>query len=508
MPVTINNPPVLFDANKDPKHWSYKVPGLIAWGLILFCILGVFLFPLLFLNVSRVIAFYMLLRVIWIVVFYLVGLIKITRTTKRVNSADEYSPPDFQTVQHVILLPNRAEPTDLLCATLEKLSKQWRANQSISVILAMEENDPNALDQSQFLVSKFREKFAHLVATFHPAGLQGELPGKASNETWAASFVRSELIAKQGMDPASMTITTCDADSVLHPGYFKELGRSFHSDPYPFMCIWQAPIFFDNNIRKVQPIVRLLSFFRNAVQLSELTMPLNMPLAQSTYSMSFELAERIHFWDPAVVCEDSHTRLRSLFALNHLVRLVPIFLPTTADAVEGKNFLDSIKAYYIQTVRHGWGGMDIGYLLQQIPGKPIRIKWQGLGFLLKLIHDHLLFSTVGIVILFSTPVSYLTDGSLVVTLPMHAAHPVLLTIINGSWAFGMGLIWITERIRSSSKNSVWNPKDLLLEVVCWLIFPFMTFAIMGIPVLQAQTIMMFGGQVSYVVTQKRLTQKV
>jgi cellulose synthase/poly-beta-1,6-N-acetylglucosamine synthase-like glycosyltransferase len=129
---------------------------------------------------------------------------------------------DFNKTYHAVIITNYRESIRKVNHTLEYLANQDFPKKRIFIVLAMEEREGNqAKIRAKQLISSFKNKFAGIYATFHP-DLPGEVKGKASNSTWAAKFIKKEL-NKLKIDTNFVTITSCDADSLLPVKYFSYL---------------------------------------------------------------------------------------------------------------------------------------------------------------------------------------------------------------------------------------------------------------------------------------------
>ena len=86
----------------------------------------------------------------------------------------------------------------------------------VVLVVGLEERTPE-LDAK---ISKLRELYApglkQLMFTVHPSGTPGEIPGKCSNSNYAFRQAEKSLSA-DGQDMDSLLVTTCDADTKLHP---------------------------------------------------------------------------------------------------------------------------------------------------------------------------------------------------------------------------------------------------------------------------------------------------
>ncbi len=119
-------------------------------------------------------------------------------------------------MRHIVIVPNYKEPDEILRRTLDALASQHRASERIIPVLGMEEREPDARAKGEALAAEYAGKFRHVLVSVHPGGIPGEEPGKSSNEAWAARQAR-KMVDELGLDPDLVTITSCDADSVITP---------------------------------------------------------------------------------------------------------------------------------------------------------------------------------------------------------------------------------------------------------------------------------------------------
>jgi cellulose synthase/poly-beta-1,6-N-acetylglucosamine synthase-like glycosyltransferase len=500
-------------ANIDPHNLSYKAPGINAWLLLItFCVLA-FYVPPVALLIARLMALYTVLRFIVVAAYYLISLNKVRRTEAYLRSHSAYENLTAKQkarcaeIHHVVVIPNYKEPAEVLERTLTALARSPMAQTQITVVLAMEESETEAHTKAQQLVTRFEKSFAHLFATYHPAQISGEIPGKAANQSWGARQAKIELVDRLGLSLDDLTVTSCDADSILHPEYFSLITREFVCSQSPHHTIWQSPLLYDINIWQAPASIRLLTFFNNAIQVSELANPFSMAFPLSTYTFSFRLLTDVEYWDPAVISEDWHMFLRCFFARAGKMQVDPIYLPTIGEPVLGENTWKAWENFYKQQLRHAWGACDMSYMLQQWnrhPGTPF---YKKLGRFTKIWHDNMVFSTGAILILLGTVLSIVLENNPVVTIPRNSVFTPLTEIINAVGVLGMLTIWITERIRCANRNFTWKLTTILAEIINWVIFAAVTFVLAGVPVIQAQTMMLFGANLAYERTPKGIHPK-
>ena len=470
-------------------------------------VVGAALIPNTALVVLQLVGFYLMLRIAAVVVFYPVSLIRSHRWETQARLAAEKGTSlagPAGSVHHVVIVPNYKEPLDILVRTCRGLAVQENARRQLTVVLAMEASEKDAAAKAHRLQARFGDQFAHFLITYHPAGLPNEVAGKGSNENWAAQRAKEELVDRLGMPIENLTITSCDADSVFNPYYFATLARLFATDPKRHRRFWQAPLRFDNNTWQLTAPLRLLTFFMNATLGSELADPLTIDLPLSTYSLSLKLADEAGYWDGAVISEDWHMFLRCLFATGGGVSLRPIFLPTSSDAAIGDTPRQAVMNTYRQRLRHAWGAQDIGYILQQwhrSPQTPFAIK---LLYLSKVVHDHVILTTAGLVVGMVSLLLLALHGASSITQPGPLRALVSVATV-GNLVVGLGMVamGLTEHLLCRRRSPGWRPTSLLGDICMWPLLPVITLGIAGMPVLHAQAKLLFASPLVYVATPKR-----
>ena len=499
-------------AKVDPGSFGYRLPGIQTWLILIAYFALIIISPHTGLVVSQIIAIYLLFRFTMVAFFYLISLDRIRRTQKRLRTGavtDGLTPEQlakYSKIHHVVIFPNYKEPFEVLSRSLDALVNQSIDRQQLTVVMAMEEAEPEAHEKGQLLAEKYSQYFANFLLSFHPAHMPNEIPGKAANQSWAARQVKREILDSMGIALEDVTVSSCDADSELDPNYFAEFTREFVTCNHPENFIWQTPIFFDHNIWQTPGSVRLLTFFNNAVQVSELSNPIAMAFPLSTYSLSFQLLVDVDYWDPIVISDDWHMFLRCFFAKDGDMKLRSIFLPTVGEPFLGETLWKTWVMVYKTRVRHAWGAGDMVYMLQQWRKQTRTPFLQKVGRFTTVWHDNMVFSLGGVITVVGTLLSIILDHNPVITYPPFPV-PYVIPALNVLGGLGLVTIWLVERIRCNNKKYSWRFGVILGEIGSWIIFPVITFALSGIPALHAHSKMLFGGSLTFERTPKGILPK-
>ncbi len=490
------------------RNFGHALPGVLSWSAIALTLLGALLVPRVWLVIATVVIAYFMVRMLATLGFALYGEKLTGQARERDWTLDEDVAGPFgfapSVVRHIVVIPNYKEPDEILRRTLNGLAAQHRASERIIPVLGMEEREPDARAKGEALAAEYADKFLHVLVTVHPGNIVGEEPGKSSNEAWAAKHAR-QLVNELGLDPELVTITSCDADSILHPKYFSAIGQKFAQEAHRHLSFWQAPLLYYNNIWQVPAPIRFTTWLSHAVQVAELAMPFYNPLPISTYTLSLSLAERCGWWDPAVIPEDWHEYLNCLFETGEEITTHAVFLPTLADATDGDGFKDAMVSRFHQVKRHAWGAEDVGYIVGQLTERPSSMRSSTAFRFGQVLHDHVMrvamwFVLVSVYLLMAY---YATLHWY--DLGYHASIAHNVTVLRVMFTLGglsMAATIIFELWRCPPPDGVSKAKTALEILLLWPMLPLIGFYLGTLPALEAQTRLMLGIPLGYRVTPK------
>lgn len=481
------------------------LPGVLAWTLILLPAIGGFLFP-------EVIAYGLLIFIsFWFIKsfrnaylsvkgYYLVQSWVKVNWKKRLEKVRK-KVYDWEDVYHVIIIPAYKEPDVVIKKALNSLRNQKQINtNNLIVYLALEERDPGSPKQAKRLVTEYKSYFGALESTFHPYGLPGEIPGKASNEAWAAKKARILLDDKK-IDLKKVTVTSCDVDTIFHVNYFAALNYFFIRNPKRHLRFWQSPIFWYNNIHKVPFPIKMLGVIGHAIHLSDLQEPSRLIFNQSSYSLSFKLLDDVGYWHTDIIPEDWHLFLQTFFAKRGEIEVEPIFLPTHIDAPEGPTWFGSIKNRYSQSVRHAWGASDIPYAVKESIRHPEISRSLRFMRVYKLLETHVIWSTNWFILTLGAFLPVALNPSFARTSLGHNLPEFAQTILTVCLLALAVMIVVDLMLRPPSFRPK-NPFGYAKEIVQWITLPLITLPLSVLPGLQAHTMLMVGKRLDYKTTTK------
>jgi len=301
--------------------------------------------------------------------------------------------PDSFDAMHYVIIPNYKEEEKMLKETLENLGRSAMAQSRVRVVLGMELREgPDVKAKAERLIAETKSLFQDISATFHPAGLPGEVPGKASNEQFAFGKILQDYgcESKRSFDLSRVFVTVIDADTLVHPQYFSSL--AYHALTMPKEArvwrMWQPPVLLFRNLFTVPALTRVSGYGCLMFELGGLANQyMGSHITFSTYSMTLALASHrmVDGWDPDVIAEDHHMFVKCYFAplweaalspnppllprkpVEPKVQLDPIYLPALCYMVESpdQEYWSSIADRFQQARRHSQGVAELSYCLLQ-----------------------------------------------------------------------------------------------------------------------------------------------
>lgn len=484
------------------------VPGGLAWLSLVVVVIGAIYEPLLMMTGAALLAAYSSARFVLAGVAAIIGLkrVRIAENTDWQREyrrlADETSLP-VEAVHHIVIVPNYKEDLDTLRRTLDRLAEQWRAMESVTVVLAMESGEDEAIEKGRILETEYNRLFAHFLVHVHPKGLHNEIQCKSANQAWAARWAKRQLVDERGLDIHHIIVTTMDADTLWHPDYLEALAVKFATDEHRYSAFWQAPIRYHGNVWRIDPLMRILHAYSSAWELAYLAGPWFQALPMSSYSMSLKLLDNAGYWDSDVIADEWHMFIKAYFKREGELFLRPIFLPFLASATAGPNVWRAMINRYRQTLRHAWGAKEIGYAFTQIQEHPYVSRRKGYSLLARVAHDNLLAGAGWIIITLGTQLPALLHPQLIaantrswpfILLQVSFAFVILLTIF---------IFFMDIRIRPPRPASNKRTRgEQLLSMVSIPFLPTLTLLCLAFPVLQAQTQLLLGIPLQFKVTPK------
>jgi hypothetical protein len=477
------------------------LPGLVSWNLILFPYWGIFVIP-------NIVAYFVLaFNIYW---FYQSLTIALTATIShlRIQASINYdwisdlkSFPDAKKVHHIVIIPTYKEPLYILERTVGSLATQTLPTKQISIVLAMEKNEPEEerLVKVKALSARFGKTFANFFITVHELA-PGEVRGKASNERHAGIWVKKELVDRRKMNINYLTVTSCDADHRYHKNHFAVLSFKFLDNPDRYRYFWQPAVMFYNNIWELPAITRVPNTLGSIWNLSQLPRRDRL-INQQNYSLSLKLLDEVGYWDADKIPEDWGIFFKAYYQKRGNLEVEPLYLPLFADAAQSTSLAKTLKNQYEQFKRWAWGVSDDPWIIRNyllVPDVPF---WDKTMRLIYVIWAHFMWPVNWFIITVGLTLPTLLNPAFGRTALGYTVPRLSSLVLTLALGFLVVMI-ILDNIYKPKKPKEFPLWRAVLMPLEFILMPIAGFFFSALPGLDAHTRLMLGKYIEYRVTEK------
>lgn len=400
-------------------------------------------------------------------------------------------------VVHCALIPTYTEPYEVLRATVEALASQNYPPHLRVVAIITRTTDLAGIENVTRLRREFGDCFRAFIHIKDPL-LPGIVVGKSAAMAYGGPVLRREC-DRLGLDPRTTLVTDLDSDFRLHPQYFAYITYQFCTVADRSTSIWQPVPVFLNNLWRVPAAVRVMATAATQWQMFLHQNPHRLVMF-SSYTVPMQLLSEVGYWDDDVIPEDSRFFWKAFFHYGERLHVRPAFITVSGDAPRSRDYASTHLTQYNQIKRWAWGVTDIPYVTARLLRHP-EIPWQ-LRFrrYLILVFNHLTWSTLPLLLLFGGALPALVDldyslSTVAQVIGWASTGILTLTLLNTFL-----LIEVDHRMCPKPRTWPWWRRryaDLQL-----FLYPIVGLALSVIPAIEAQTRLMFGAYLEYVVTEK------
>ncbi|MBI2551517.1 glycosyltransferase family 2 protein [Candidatus Uhrbacteria bacterium] len=484
----------------DSRFWE-MVPGLLVWGTLLFALGLSVLRPLWAIVFVVVFDLYWLIRVLYFSVFLWVSYRRYREATATLWGEKLRSLPRAAALHHLIFLPTVEEDVSILRKTLRALAASSFPAKRMIVVLAGEEKFQTEFRaRADHMQREFGSRFAAVLATVHPRGLPGEIPGKGSNLHWVGlqmeQWLREHLPTVADED---LIVSAFDVDTVVHPEYFSYLSWLYATASRPERSSYQPVALYGNNIWTAPAPVRVAAFGTSFWLMGEMSRPERL-WTFSSHSMPWKMVRDIRFWQKDIVSEDSRIFLQGFIHYHGDFRVTPMYLPVSMDAVSGASYTDSLRNLYKQLRRWAWGVEHLPVMVREFSRDRQMPFWKKIRSVFNHIEGMYTWATAPILIfvLGWLPLQ-LADPSEVLV----QVSPTTLAIVMRAATAGILLTGVLAFRLLPPRPGTVPRRTWLFMGLQWLMLP-VTFVVFGsLPAIDAQTRLMIGRYLGFNVTEKK-----
>ncbi len=471
------------------------LPALLSWGTIAAVIAGSWLLP----HAAAI--FIILFDIYWLLkTIYLSLHLRATFKTMRANMQTNWlakltasQAGKWEKVRHLVILPMAREPYQVVRESMEALAGANYPKEKIIFVLAREARVPESAQIAERIRQEFAPVFGNFLVTVHPDGLPGEIPGKGSNEAWAAQEAKTNIIDPARIPYEDILVSVFDADTQVMPEYFGVLAHSFLTVADPQRSSFQPIPLFTNNIYQAPALARVIAFSSSFWHMIQQSRPERLTTF-SSHAMPFRALVEVGFWNRDIVSEDSQIFWQCFLHYDGDWRVEPVFYPVAMDANAAPTFWATMKNLYRQQRRWAWGGCEnIPYFLEGFRKNKNIPRERKLYWAFHYIEGFHSWATNALIIFSLGWLPVLIGGAhfnfslLSYNLPRITRAVMNLSMIGIVSSAILGMILLPPKPRWFRR------RHYLLYAVQWLLMPINLIIFGSFPALDAQTRAALGG---------------
>ena len=477
------------------------LPGFFSLNLILFPYWGIFIVP------NAVAYFILAFNIYWFYQSFQLGITSIIshlRIQASINydwMGDVKNFPDWKKLNHIIIIPTYKEPLHILERTFQSIADQTFPTQQIIVCLAMEEKESEEERNIKIkaLGDKFKNKIPHFYHSVHKL-TPGEVVGKASNERFAAIWLKKNVIEKLKIDINYLTVTSCDADHKYHPRHFSILAYKFLDNPKRYNHFWQPAIMFYNNIWELPAITRVPNTLGSIWNLSQLPRRDRL-INQQNYSLSFKLLDEVGYWDPDKIPEDWGIFFKAYYKKRGDLEVEPLYIPVHVDAAQSTSTFKTLVNQYHQYKRWAWGVSDDPWIIKAYLTTPNVPFWDKTMRLLYAVQSHFMWPVNWFLITVGLTIPTLLNPAFGRT-TLGYTVPRLSRIILTTCLIFLSIMLVLDFIYKPKPPKKYPKWRAILTPLEFFLMPVAGFFFSALPGIDAHTRLMLGKYLEYKVTEK------
>ncbi len=413
---------------------------------------------------------------------------------KKLQDYKQQTANGWQNIYHLIILPMYNEPYEVVKETFEALIKSNYPLDKFIVVLATEGragSDPQITAQK--IQEEFGNRFFKFLITVHPENLAGEIPGKGSNQAYAAKEVKNKIIDPLKIPYKDILVSVFDIDTQVLSEYFAILTYQFLTAEHPQRSSYQPVPIFLNNIYQAPAFARVISFSSTFWHMIQQARPHRLTTF-SSHSMPFKALVEIGFWQKNVVSEDSRIFWQCYLHYNGDWRVVPINYPVYMDANVAPGFWQTVSNQYKQQRRWGWGCENIPYLLTGFAKNKLipfskKLYW---GF--NYTEGFHSWATNALIIFTLGWLPIIIGGSVFRFSLLSYNLPIMTRNIMNFSMIGIISSAFLSMVLLPPKPKDFKKIDYFWYIIQWLLMPATIILFGSIPALEAQTRLMLSGK--------------
>ncbi|MDO8638608.1 MAG: hypothetical protein Q7R43_03465 [Candidatus Daviesbacteria bacterium] len=411
-------------------------------------------------------------------------------------------PDTWDTYYHFVEIHSYKESLEVLEPAFEAVINSHYPGKKIFFGIGLEErDDPEKIAAVLKYVKKHENKVAGIFVTIHPFGMPGEIPGPASNRNFLVRNAVKEF-AKRNINQEQVIVTTLDADFVIHPKFLAGALHKYLSTPENIRDkrTFTGAFLYNNNYWQAPTPMRIIATGTAFWQLSEMVGS-DKYINFSSLSINMKSLLDIGLWIPDKVNDDSGFYWKAYYHFKGDYKVIPHYLPISADACLDTTLVKTFQNQYLQLKRWAYGVEHIPFIMIQFfknRDMAFGDKTDKLTFIL---WSNFKWGTLALFITFGGFFIPLINPGYSESVVSHNLNIIASWILTAAFVGLFSTIYVNEKL-APKRPSNWSLWQKIWSYLQWIFVPIALVSILTIPALDAQTRLMLGKYMEFRTTNK------
>lgn len=477
------------------------IPGLLAWGTLL----GIFV-------VSYFIPVWAAFFIIFFDVYWLIKTIflsfhlRANLSRMRAHMATDWmqmlSRLQWQHVWQLVILPMSKESYEVVRESVVSLvASDWPKDRMMVVLSYEERFGEHGKAIGNQIRSEFEITFPNLLIIAHPSNIQGEIPGKGSNESWAAKEAKNQMIDVKKIPYENIIVSSFDIDTRILPQYFDIVAWHFLTAKNPLQSSFQPIPIYNNNIWDAPALSRVVATSGTFWQMMQQERPERLTTF-SSHSMSFATLLALDYWQKNMVSEDSRIFWNAFLYYDGDYESIPLSYPVYMDANVAGTFWQTAKNVYKQQRRWAWGAENFSYVaFGFLKNKKISAR-RKFYYLFNMLEGYWSWSTNALMIFALGWLPVMIGGRRFNESVLAYNLPFITRTIMTFAMVGLVTSAIISMKLLPPRPARYPKRKIISMVLQWVLVPFTIIFFGSFPAIEAHTRLMLGKYMGFWITPK------
>jgi hypothetical protein len=410
-------------------------------------------------------------------------------------------PDDLNRIYHVFAIPTYKESLEVLEPCIKAIVDSDYPKDRLMIALGLEEKDKEIGPKN---AAYLKEKYGSQIGGFFVSVntlKEGELQGPATNRNTALRNAHAEL-GKLGIELSNVLVTTLDADFVVSSRFIAGATYTYMSLPAETRDkrSFTGVFLYNNNYWTTPAAMRVNAISTAFWQLSEMAYS-DKYVNFASLTMSFKSLWELGLWMSDKVNDDSGFYWKAYYHFDGDYKVVPHFLPLSADAVQDVTLIKTLQNQYLQFRRWAYGVEHIPFIVKSYFRSPKVPFLDKTGKIFFVLWSYGSWATLSLIVTFGGMILPIFNPTFDKTtsaqnLPVISSYILTLTFLS---------LFITVVMHEKivpPRPKGWKFHQRVFSFLQWILVPFIILTFGTIPALDAQTRLMLGQYMKFRVTNK------